>query len=119
MKIIYENLKKIDILIFESYLNQTFCEVYYCNGKSQLKNKDGSWLNLIINVSDLKCCDNFSFNDDGMADKNSINIFIEEIVEIITNNSIPNNCNTLQIHIGDKTSDGDWDEFYISCEFEL
>jgi len=119
MKIIYKNLKKINIQIFESYLDQTFCEVYYCNGKSQLKNEDGSWSNLIINVSELKCCDILLFDEEGMVDKNSINIIIEEIVEIITNKSIPNNCNTLQIHIGDKTSDGDWDEYYVSCEFEL
>ena len=117
--LVKKNLDELVVEIFESYLTDTFCEVYYCDGRSQLKNEDGSWSNLIINISDLECSNNLEFDDDGMSNEDSINLIKNELLEIISIKLVPNNCNTLQIHFGDKNSDGEWDEFHTWCEFEL
>ncbi len=118
-EIITSHLSEIKLKVFIDYLDSYSCEIYYHKGIYQLKNEDGTWSNLIIPVSSLSCIDNFEYNDEGYCDDNSIKNLINELGDKISNNPIPEGCEKIKIYYGAKNSEGEWDEFIVSCEINL
>jgi hypothetical protein len=55
----------------------------------------------------------------GYCDDNSIKNLINELGDKISNNPIPEGCEKIKIYYGDKNSEGEWDEFIVSCEINL
>ncbi len=60
----------------------------------------------------------FPFNN-YIVDDNSIKNLINELGDKISNNPIPEGCEKIKIYYGDKNSEGEWDEFIVSCEINL
>jgi len=118
-KILKEAAANNEIQINEVLIGDTVIDVYHMsNGITQLRSEDGQWQQTSFSVDDLIDIWSVEFND-GILSSEWQTKLIEALEENCPRQAFSEDCNSLQVHIGDKNSEGDWDETHFEFNGDL
>ena len=118
-KILKEAAANNEIQINEVLIGDTVIDVYHMsNGITQLRSEDGQWQQSSFSVDDLIDIWSVEFND-GILSSEWQTKLIEALEENCPRQAFSEDCNSLQVHIGDKNSEGDWDETHFEFNGDL
>lgn len=114
---IFSILKKAaannEIRINEALIDDTVIDVYHMsNGTSQLRSEDGQWQETSFTVDNLIDTWSVEYNN-GILSTEWQTKLVEALEENCPRQAFSEDCNSLQVHIGDKNSEGDWDETHF------
>lgn len=120
---IFSILKKAaannEIRINEALIDDTVIDVYHMsNGTSQLRSEDGQWQETSFTVDDLIDTWSVEYNN-GILSTEWQTKLVEALEENCPRQAFSEDCNSLQVHIGDKNSEGDWDETHFEFNGDL
>lgn len=118
-KILKEAAANNEIQINEVLIGDTVIDVYHMsNGITQLRSEDGQWQQTSFSVDDLIDIWSVEFND-GILSSEWQTKLVEALEENCPRQAFSEDCNSLQVHIGDKNSEGDWDETHFEFNGDL
>ena len=118
-KILKEAAANNEIQINEVLIGDTVIDVYHMsNGITQLRSEDGQWQQSSFSVDDLIDIWSVEFND-GILSSEWQTKLVEALEENCPRQAFSEDCNSLQVHIGDKNSEGDWDETHFEFNGDL
>ena len=120
---IFSILKKAatnnEIRINEALIDDTVIDVYHMsNGTSQLRSEDGQWQETSFTVDNLIDTWSVEYNN-GILSTEWQTKLVEALEENCPRQAFSEDCNSLQVHIGDKNSEGDWDETHFEFNGDL
>ena len=120
---IFSILKKAaannEIRINEALIDDTVIDVYHMsNGTSQLRSEDGQWQETSFTVDHLIDTWSVEYNN-GILSTEWQTKLVEALEENCPRQAFSEDCNSLQVHIGDKNSEGDWDETHFEFNGDL
>lgn len=108
-----------EIQINEVLIGDTVIDVYHMsNGITQLRSEDGQWQQTSFSVDDLIDIWSVEFND-GILSSEWQTKLVESLEQNCPRQAFSEDCNSLQVHIGDKNSEGDWDETHFEFNGDL
>lgn len=102
-----------EIRINEALIDDTVVDVYnMSNGTIQLRAENGQWQETSFSIDDL--IDTWSVEyEDGILSVQWQTKLIEALIQKCPRDSFSEACNSLQVHFGDKNSEGEWDETHF------
>lgn len=108
-----------EIKINEALIDDTVIDVYHMsNSLTQLRSENGQWQETSFSIDEL--IDTWSVEyEDGVLSIQWQSKLVEALIQKCPRESFSEACNSLQVHIGDKNSEGEWDETHFEFNGSL